>query len=166
MVLAPNLFSCHHHGNKQSIAKQREEMEEAVGGAHLIQLMITHQDLLWTVSLTTVSVTSLSQLSVATLPFFCNRYQGSCCLRWDRWTRQPIRNSSASPRQPNDFWGGRTTRTTGTRWDTDPGETVCALTSSVTSRVCAGNGAVWRCDQGSCPFTHQGFHGDTTWRTN
>ncbi|XP_047193811.1 rho GTPase-activating protein 28 isoform X1 [Hippoglossus stenolepis] len=49
MVMAPNLFSCRHHGNKQSFAKQREEMEEAVGGAHLIRLMITHQDLLWTV---------------------------------------------------------------------------------------------------------------------
>uniref|UniRef100_A0A4W6EBG4 Rho GTPase activating protein 28 n=1 Tax=Lates calcarifer TaxID=8187 RepID=A0A4W6EBG4_LATCA len=49
MVMAPNLFSCRHHGNKRSIAKQQEEMEEAVGGAHLIRLMITHQDLLWTV---------------------------------------------------------------------------------------------------------------------
>ncbi|XP_069368768.1 rho GTPase-activating protein 28 isoform X2 [Paralichthys olivaceus] len=49
MVMAPNLFSCRHRGNKRSIAKQREEMEEAVGGAHLIRLMITHQDLLWTV---------------------------------------------------------------------------------------------------------------------
>uniref|UniRef100_A0A3B4X0M0 Rho GTPase activating protein 28 n=1 Tax=Seriola lalandi dorsalis TaxID=1841481 RepID=A0A3B4X0M0_SERLL len=49
MVMAPNLFSCHHHGNKLSITKQREEMEEAVGGAQLIRLMITHQDLLWIV---------------------------------------------------------------------------------------------------------------------
>ncbi|XP_045929122.1 rho GTPase-activating protein 28 [Micropterus dolomieu] len=49
MVMAPNLFTCHHHGNKCSIAKQQEEMEEAVGGAHLVRLMITHQDLLWTV---------------------------------------------------------------------------------------------------------------------
>uniref|UniRef100_A0A3B4U4X1 Rho GTPase-activating protein 28-like n=1 Tax=Seriola dumerili TaxID=41447 RepID=A0A3B4U4X1_SERDU len=49
MVMAPNLFSCRHHGNKLSITKQREEMEEAVGGAQLIRLMITHQDLLWIV---------------------------------------------------------------------------------------------------------------------
>uniref|UniRef100_A0A3B5BBP5 Rho GTPase-activating protein 18-like n=1 Tax=Stegastes partitus TaxID=144197 RepID=A0A3B5BBP5_9TELE len=49
MVMAPNLFTCRHRGNKSSIAKQREEMEEAVGAAHLIRLMITHQDLLWTV---------------------------------------------------------------------------------------------------------------------
>ncbi|XP_062236070.1 rho GTPase-activating protein 28 isoform X2 [Platichthys flesus] len=49
MVMAPNLFSCRHRGNKQSIARQRDEMEEAVGGARLIRLMITHQDLLWTV---------------------------------------------------------------------------------------------------------------------
>ncbi|XP_036934642.1 rho GTPase-activating protein 28 [Acanthopagrus latus] len=49
MVMAPNLFSCIHRGNKSSVAKQREEMEEAVGGAQLIRLMVTHQDLLWTV---------------------------------------------------------------------------------------------------------------------
>ncbi|XP_028288402.1 rho GTPase-activating protein 28 [Parambassis ranga] len=49
MVMAPNLFACHQHGKKRSIVKQREEMEEALGGAHLIRLMITHQDLLWTV---------------------------------------------------------------------------------------------------------------------
>ncbi|XP_040921534.1 rho GTPase-activating protein 28 [Toxotes jaculatrix] len=49
MVMAPNLFSFHHRGSKLSIIKRREEMEEAVGGAHLVRLMITHQDLLWTV---------------------------------------------------------------------------------------------------------------------
>ncbi|CAK6979008.1 rho GTPase-activating protein 28 [Scomber scombrus] len=49
MVVAPNLFACRHRGNKRSITMQQEEMEEAVGGAHLVQLMITHQDLLWTV---------------------------------------------------------------------------------------------------------------------
>lgn len=51
MVMAPNLFARCNHGNKRSIAKQQEEMEEAVGGANLIQLMVRHQDLLWTVSL-------------------------------------------------------------------------------------------------------------------
>ncbi len=63
MVMAPNLFSCCHRGNRRSVAKQQEEMEEAVGGAHLVRLMITHQDLLWTVSHRThtciASVTSL-----------------------------------------------------------------------------------------------------------
>ncbi|KAI3355618.1 hypothetical protein L3Q82_018442, partial [Scortum barcoo] len=49
MVMAPNLFSCCRHGNKRTVAKQQEEMEEAVDGAHLVRLMITHQDLLWTV---------------------------------------------------------------------------------------------------------------------
>ncbi|XP_074484374.1 rho GTPase-activating protein 28 isoform X2 [Sebastes fasciatus] len=49
MVMAPNLFTCRHRGNRRSVAKQQEEMEEAVGGAHLVRLMITHQDLLWTV---------------------------------------------------------------------------------------------------------------------
>ncbi|KAM7389961.1 hypothetical protein PAMA_008237 [Pampus argenteus] len=49
MVVAPNLFACRHRGNKHSLAKQQEEMEEAVGGAHLVRLMITHQDLLWIV---------------------------------------------------------------------------------------------------------------------
>ncbi|XP_068604400.1 rho GTPase-activating protein 28 [Brachionichthys hirsutus] len=48
MVMAPNLFSFHRRP-KRSVARQREEMEEAVGGAHLVRLMITHQDLLWTV---------------------------------------------------------------------------------------------------------------------
>uniref|UniRef100_A0A3Q2P999 Rho-GAP domain-containing protein n=1 Tax=Fundulus heteroclitus TaxID=8078 RepID=A0A3Q2P999_FUNHE len=56
MVMAPNLFTRCNHGNKPSVAKQRGEMEEAVGGAHLIRLMIRHQDLLWTVSLTTCPV--------------------------------------------------------------------------------------------------------------
>lgn len=49
MVMAPNLFSWHNHSNKRSATKQQAEMEEAVGGAHLVRLMITHQDLLWTV---------------------------------------------------------------------------------------------------------------------
>ncbi|KAM3860335.1 rho GTPase-activating protein 28 [Diretmus argenteus] len=49
MVIAPNLFTCCHRGNKRSVTKQREEMEEAVGAAHLVKLMITHRDLLWTV---------------------------------------------------------------------------------------------------------------------
>ncbi|XP_076014481.1 rho GTPase-activating protein 28 [Genypterus blacodes] len=49
MVMAPNLFTCHPRGSKRSAARQQEEMEEAVGGAHLVRLMITHQDLLWTV---------------------------------------------------------------------------------------------------------------------
>uniref|UniRef100_A0A3P9J7Q9 Rho-GAP domain-containing protein n=1 Tax=Oryzias latipes TaxID=8090 RepID=A0A3P9J7Q9_ORYLA len=49
MVMAPNLFAQCNHGKRQSIAKQREEMEEAMGGAQLIQLMIQHQDLLWTI---------------------------------------------------------------------------------------------------------------------
>ncbi|XP_077365104.1 rho GTPase-activating protein 28 [Festucalex cinctus] len=43
-VMAPNLFAPHRRGNKQ-----RDDLEEAVGGAHLVRLMITHQDLLWTV---------------------------------------------------------------------------------------------------------------------
>uniref|UniRef100_A0A3Q3VSC8 Rho-GAP domain-containing protein n=1 Tax=Mola mola TaxID=94237 RepID=A0A3Q3VSC8_MOLML len=50
MVMSPNLFSCHCRGNKASVAKKQEEMDEAVGGAYLIRLMITHQELLWTVS--------------------------------------------------------------------------------------------------------------------
>lgn len=53
MVMAPNLFGRRHHGNRPSHTKQQEEMEDAVGGAHLIELLIRHQDLLWTVSLKT-----------------------------------------------------------------------------------------------------------------
>ncbi|XP_067341662.1 rho GTPase-activating protein 28 isoform X1 [Channa argus] len=49
MVMAPNLFAYHPNGSKHSVTWQQEQMEEAVGGAHLVQLMITHQDLLWTV---------------------------------------------------------------------------------------------------------------------
>lgn len=85
MVMAPNLFSCRHHGNKGSVAKQQEEMKEAVGGARLVRLMIIHQDLLWTVSprtdTCTASVTSSSGLSVTSLPLFYDRFPPSCCLR-------------------------------------------------------------------------------------
>ncbi|KAK2859742.1 hypothetical protein Q5P01_004362 [Channa striata] len=49
MVMAPNLFAYCPKCNKHSVTQQQEQMEEAVGGAHLVQLMITHQDLLWTV---------------------------------------------------------------------------------------------------------------------
>ncbi|CAL8312670.1 unnamed protein product [Merluccius merluccius] len=48
MVIAPNLFPSH-HGNKHSVTRQQDEMEEAVGAAHLVQLLVTHRDLLWTV---------------------------------------------------------------------------------------------------------------------
>lgn len=84
MVMAPNLFACRHHSNKRSIARQREEMEEAVGGAHLVRLMITHQDLLWIVSDITVSpcdITVSDLLSVTSLPAVCDRSPTSCCLR-------------------------------------------------------------------------------------
>ncbi|XP_075905134.1 rho GTPase-activating protein 28 isoform X2 [Nelusetta ayraudi] len=57
MVMAPNLFPAHRHqhgrrqlgGSKAPVLTAQEEMEEAVGGAYLVRLMITHQDLLWTV---------------------------------------------------------------------------------------------------------------------
>nr|XP_057915668.1 rho GTPase-activating protein 28 [Doryrhamphus excisus] len=49
MVMAPNLFARHQRGNKRSLAKQQEDMEEAVGGAHLVHLMVANQDVLWTV---------------------------------------------------------------------------------------------------------------------
>ncbi|XP_061777767.1 rho GTPase-activating protein 28 isoform X2 [Nerophis ophidion] len=48
MVMAPNLFGHHHRGNKRSLAKQQEDMEEAVGGADLVRLMVVNQDVLWT----------------------------------------------------------------------------------------------------------------------
>lgn len=52
MVMAPNLFPAQRHrrGSKAQVTTAQEEMEEAVGGAYLVRLMITHQDLLWTVS--------------------------------------------------------------------------------------------------------------------
>uniref|UniRef100_A0A3Q3BV46 Rho GTPase activating protein 28 n=1 Tax=Haplochromis burtoni TaxID=8153 RepID=A0A3Q3BV46_HAPBU len=63
MVMAPNLFR-RHHGNKRSIAK-RDEMEEAVGGAQLIRLMIIHQDLIWTVPKFLLSqVRQMNQVSI------------------------------------------------------------------------------------------------------
>lgn len=49
MIVAPNLFTF--RGNK---AKQ-EEMQGAAGAAHLVRLLIIHQDLLWTVRLVQVS---------------------------------------------------------------------------------------------------------------
>lgn len=63
MVMAPNLFPAHRHqhgrrqlgGSKAPVLTAQEEMEEAVGGAYLVRLMITHQDLLWTVSTPTLT---------------------------------------------------------------------------------------------------------------
>ena len=52
MVIAPNLFPSR-HGNKRSVARQQQEMEEAVGAAHLVQLLVAHRDLLWTVTIAT-----------------------------------------------------------------------------------------------------------------
>ncbi|XP_076827531.1 rho GTPase-activating protein 28 isoform X2 [Brachyhypopomus gauderio] len=43
MIVAPNLFVC-----RGKVAMQ-EEMQGAVGAAHLVRLLIIHQDLLWTV---------------------------------------------------------------------------------------------------------------------
>ncbi|XP_029979123.1 rho GTPase-activating protein 28 isoform X2 [Sphaeramia orbicularis] len=63
MVMAPNLFAHRTHRNKRSCAKQ-QEMEEAVGGAHLVQLMIVHKDLLWTVpSFLLAQVRQMNQVS-------------------------------------------------------------------------------------------------------
>lgn len=53
MVMSPNLFCCLRPLNKSSGAKQQQQMEEAVGGAYLIRLMVTHQDLLGTVRVLT-----------------------------------------------------------------------------------------------------------------
>lgn len=44
MIVAPNLFTYRGKNAKQ------EEMQGAAGAAHLVRLLITHQDLLWTVS--------------------------------------------------------------------------------------------------------------------
>jgi hypothetical protein len=52
MVIAPNLFPSR-HGNKRCVARQQQEMEEAVGAAHLVQLLVAHRDLLWTVTMAT-----------------------------------------------------------------------------------------------------------------
>ncbi|KAM9775381.1 rho GTPase-activating protein 18-like isoform 4-T4 [Syngnathus typhle] len=43
-VMAPNLFTTHRRGSKE-----RDGLEEVVGGTHLVRLMIMHQELLWTV---------------------------------------------------------------------------------------------------------------------
>nr|XP_054594717.1 rho GTPase-activating protein 28 [Nothobranchius furzeri] len=73
MVMAPNLFVHCNRGNKPSITKQREEMEKAVGGAHLIRLMIKNQDLLWTVP--TFLLSQLRQMNLASIqkPFNLSR---------------------------------------------------------------------------------------------
>ncbi|XP_029698585.1 rho GTPase-activating protein 28 isoform X3 [Takifugu rubripes] len=46
MVMSPNLFSCRRPPNE---AARQQEMDQAVGGAYLVRLMVTHQDLLWAV---------------------------------------------------------------------------------------------------------------------
>lgn len=57
MVMAPNLFPAQRQrrSSKAPVVTPQEEMEEAVGGAYLVRLMITHQDLLWTVSMSTLT---------------------------------------------------------------------------------------------------------------
>lgn len=118
MVMAPNLFR-RHHGNKRSIAK-RDEMEEAVGGAQLIRLMIIHQDLIWTVGFRT-HLHSLGAPNPRWLLVLFDRSPSFYCLRWDRWTRCPFRNSLAWA-GPVDFWGRRMTRMKEIRWDRDQGQ--------------------------------------------
>ena len=44
MIVAPNLVICKGHSPRP------EDMEGAAGAAALVRLLITHQDLLWTVS--------------------------------------------------------------------------------------------------------------------
>ena len=44
MIVAPNLFTVRGKNARQ------EEMVGAAGAAHMVRLLITHQDLLWTVS--------------------------------------------------------------------------------------------------------------------
>lgn len=48
MIVAPNLFTF--RGKKAN----QEEMQGAAGAAHLVRLLIIHQDLLWTVRLVQV----------------------------------------------------------------------------------------------------------------
>lgn len=68
MVMSPNLFSSHRRRNKRSVTKPQEEMEEAVGGAYLIRLMIAHQDLLWIVGhMNTQSLSHITGLTMLSL---------------------------------------------------------------------------------------------------
>lgn len=63
------------------------------------------------------SLCDMTLMSVTSLPVVANRSPAFYCLRWDTWTRHPIRNGLAWLRQKYDYWGGRMTRMTGTRWD-------------------------------------------------
>lgn len=82
MVMAPNLFPAQRHrrSSKAPVVTAQEEMEEAVGGAYLVRLMITHQDLLWTVSMTTLTPTLANIMpTVTSLPVLLpNRCPTSC----------------------------------------------------------------------------------------
>ncbi|KAL0156024.1 hypothetical protein M9458_047270, partial [Cirrhinus mrigala] len=63
MIVAPNLFTFRGKNVKQ------EEMQGAVTAAQLVRLLITHQDLLWTVSICTTS-TSDVLMNINEVPCF------------------------------------------------------------------------------------------------
>lgn len=115
MVMAPNLFPAQRprRGSKAPVLTAQEEMEEAVGGAYLVRLMITHQDLLWTVSTPTLTptlthamppVTSLSVHTLHQVPNFLltqvRHMTQTSNQRWDGLARtrkkllQRLRNSN------------------------------------------------------------------------
>lgn len=122
MVMAPNLFPTQRHrrGSKAPVVTAQEEMEEAVGGAYLVRLMITHQDMLWTVSKPTLTtpianamppVTSLPVLTLRQVPNFLltqvRHMTQASNQRWDGLARtrkkllQRCRNSNWTQARQN-----------------------------------------------------------------
>ncbi|KAJ8418814.1 hypothetical protein AAFF_G00003130 [Aldrovandia affinis] len=78
MIVAPNLFI-----SRGKCAKL-EDMQEAAGAAHLVRLLITHQDLLWTVPCFLISqVRKMHEASASKKPPSSERAKRKLLRRWN-----------------------------------------------------------------------------------
>lgn len=90
MIVAPNLFTF--RGQK---AKQ-EEMQGAAGAAHLVRLLIVHQDLLWTVRPVLVWVLR-SEESLAITRRLINCHRDQCVyFLWSRFVTTSVQKCSTN----------------------------------------------------------------------
>ncbi|XP_036375027.1 rho GTPase-activating protein 28-like isoform X1 [Megalops cyprinoides] len=77
MIVAPNLFIAHGKSTKL------EEMQGAAGAAHLVRLLITNQDLLWTVPCFLIShLRKLNEVSVTKKPPSSEKSKRKLLRRW------------------------------------------------------------------------------------
>ncbi|KAJ8379007.1 hypothetical protein AAFF_G00232360 [Aldrovandia affinis] len=90
MIVAPNLFIA------RSKSAKLEEMQGAAGAAHLVRLLITNQDLLWTVPCFLIShLRKLNEASVTKKPPSSEKTKRKLLRRWtmDRDKREKVQFS-------------------------------------------------------------------------